>query len=78
MRTGMIAAEALRDILNHGVSETKGFAAYQAQCRKAFLLSFNAARLFRAAVSSPILDGLAVLTQQPPFKHVLGRLLAEM
>ncbi len=78
MRSGMMAAEALRDILQRNVGEAEAFAKYQAACRRAFWLSFNGARLFRKAIESPILDGIVALAQQRHVKRAVGRLMAEM
>ena len=56
MRSGMIAAEALRDVLSDSVNETQAWAEYEARCRRAFRASFWSAKLWRGVVTSPLLD----------------------
>src|SRR5205823_1936375 len=47
MRSGVIAAEALRDVLSGSTDEADAFAAYEARCRRAFGASFWSARIWR-------------------------------
>jgi flavin-dependent dehydrogenase len=78
MRTGMWAARALSDILTNKVGEAEAFARYQSQCKRAFWLSFNAAKIFRKVVDSSLMDNIVAVTQQPTVKRAVGRLMAEM
>ena len=78
MRSGMLAAQALRDILLGGVAAEQALRAYEAACRQAFALSFRSAALWRRLVSSGGLDLLARTMNRPPLEGVLARLMAHM
>jgi flavin-dependent dehydrogenase len=78
MRSGMIAAEALRDAVLKRRAEMECCATYEAQCRRAFGVSFGSARLWRLAVRSPLLDVLVGVGQRPAVKTALGKLMAQM
>ncbi len=78
MRSGVLAADALALVLTGRRSERSAIAAYEAGCRRAFGLSFGAARLWRAAVSSSALDRLVAAVERPAVKTALGRLMAAM
>jgi flavin-dependent dehydrogenase len=78
LRSGVFAAEALAPVLLEGRSERRAIAAYEARCRRAFGLSFGAARLWRAAVTSSALDRVVAAVQRPAVKTALGRLMAAM
>jgi len=78
MRSGMMAAEALRDVLRNGAREPQAFAAYERRCRKAFHASFVGGGLFRMLLKSSILDGLARVSSQPIVRRTAARLLASL
>lgn len=78
MRSGMIAAEALRDALSESRDEEQVLAEYEARCRKAFQLSFWSAKLWRRAVQSPVLDWLVGFGQRPMVKTALAKLMSQM
>jgi hypothetical protein len=78
MRTGMLAAAALRDVLFDAAGEAEAFADYQRQCQKAFLASFWAAKLVHKVVSSPVPDWMMMASEQPAMKRITGRLMAQM
>lgn len=78
MRSGMIAAEAAGKVISGSMIETEAWAEYEAQCRRAFRVSFLAAKLWRRAVTSPLLDGLVGFGQRPMVKTALGKLMAQM
>ena len=78
MRSGIFAAEALRDALRETRSEEKVFEEYEARCRKAFQLSFMSAKLWRCAVQTPILDWVAGFGQRPMVKTALAKLMSQM
>jgi flavin-dependent dehydrogenase len=78
MRSGIIAAEALRDVLSGSADEGKALADYEARCRKVFRVSFWSAKLWRGAVRSPLLDSVASVCNMPLGKRVLNKLMAEM
>ena len=78
MRTGIMAAEALSDILANRVGEAEAFAKYQAACKRSFWISFNAAKIFRKVIDSSLIDNLVAMTQQRHVKMAIGRIMAEM
>jgi flavin-dependent dehydrogenase len=78
MRSGMLAAEALRDVAAKGQSERSGWEVYEARCRREFNVSFGAAKIWRLAVQSPLLDLLVSAGQQPVVKTTLARLMSKM
>ena len=78
MRSGMLAAEALATVLAGRLDERAARAAYEARCRRAFGVSFAAARLWRAAVTSPLLDRVVAAVERPAVKTALARLMASM
>ena len=78
MRSGMIAAEALRDVLSESSDEERTWTAYEARCRRAFRGSFWSARLWRGAVKTSLLDWMVGLGQQPGVKRALAKLMSQM
>jgi geranylgeranyl reductase family protein len=78
MRSGMIAAEAVRNVVQGFQNEQKSWAAYEAGCRHAFSTSFWSAKLWRRAVRSPLLDLLVTLGERPMVKSGLAKLMAQM
>jgi geranylgeranyl reductase family protein len=78
MRSGMIAAEALRDVISRSKNEQQAWTAYQSCCRRAFLASFWSARLWRRAVASPLLDVAVRFGQTPMVQTALAKLMAQM
>jgi geranylgeranyl reductase family protein len=78
MRSGMMAAEALRDILLRGQREWVAFGAYELRCKKAFWLSFAGGRLFRRAVQTPLLDWAVGATGRPLVRDLTAKAMALM
>jgi len=78
MKSGMMAAEALRDVLIDGASEPEAFAAYERRCRKTFRASFAGGGLFRLLLSTSILDGLVRAGSQPVVRRAAARILASL
>jgi geranylgeranyl reductase family protein len=78
MRSGMLAAEALHDVLHGDVSERVAMARYERRCRRAFQLSFLGGALFRAAVKTPLLDWLVQASEQPLVRSAAAKLMAQM
>src|SRR4030095_4775517 len=56
MRSGMIAAETLRDVLLSGADEAAAFAAYERRCRKTFRASFLRGGAFRLMMRTPVVE----------------------
>jgi len=77
MWSGMLAAKALAGALQ-GEAEKAAFGAYQAACRKQFQTGFQAARLWRGAMRTPLLDCFARIVQTPAARNMLAGLMAEM
>ena len=59
MQSGMLAAQALNDILKIRAEPARALRDYERACRKAFGISFRGARLWRGLISSGGLDVLA-------------------
>lgn len=78
MRSGMIAAEAVRDILRGHATERRAQAAYEQRCRDTFRLSFLGGGLFRTLVKTPLLDWLVRASEQPAVQSATAKLLAQM
>jgi flavin-dependent dehydrogenase len=78
LRSGMMAAEALRDVLSRGQSEWSAFGAYELRCKKAFWLSFASGRLFRHAVRTPLLDWAVGATASPRVRELTVKAMALM
>jgi geranylgeranyl reductase family protein len=76
MRSGMLAAEAARDVVLHGAPEASAFAAYERHCRKAFRASFLSGRVFRWLMKTPMLDALAYASEKPFVRRTAARVLA--
>lgn len=78
MRSGMMAAEAVSDILAGRASEDDALDRYERGCRRAFQLSFWGGAAFRRLVRSPLLDWMVRLGDQPLVKSSAARLMAAM
>ncbi len=78
MHSGMIAAEAVRDTISEKRAEREALAMYEMRCRRAFLASFLSAKLWRCAVTSPLLDWLVAFGQRPTAKTALAKIIAQM
>ncbi len=78
MLSGMMAAEAVRDVVCRTASEQEAWSIYEARCRRAFRTSFWSAKLWRRAVRSPLLDMLVQLGERPIVKTGLAKLMAQM
>jgi menaquinone-9 beta-reductase len=78
MRSGMLAAEAVRDVILRGRDEAAAMAEYEQRCRKAFQLSFWGGALFRAAVKTPLLDWIVRASTNPRVASATAKLMAQM
>jgi geranylgeranyl reductase family protein len=78
MKSGMLAAESLRDILVRGRLEQQAFLDYEQRCRKTFQLSFWGGALFRAAVRTPVLDWIVRAGSHPRVQSATAKLMAQM
>jgi geranylgeranyl reductase family protein len=78
MRSGMIAAETIRDVLLGGAPEDAAFSAYEKRCRKAFRASFLGGGVFRMLLKTPALDVVAKLGAKPFVRRTAARILAAL
>ena len=78
MRSGMMGAEALSDILVHDKDEKACMAQYERRCRRTFQLSFWAGRAFRKLVRTDALDWMVKLGDTPMVQSAAARLMAQM
>ena len=78
MRSGMLAAETLRDVLLDGADEDKAFASYERRVKQAFQLSFWGGAAFRALVKTPLLDWLVRASQQPIVQSATAKLMSAL
>jgi geranylgeranyl reductase family protein len=76
MRSGMLAAEAVADMLAGRSTEKKAMAAYERRCRMAFQMSFWAGEVFRRLITTPLLDRAVALSEKPMVKHTAAKILA--
>lgn len=78
MKSGVLAAEALRDVFVGGALEAKAFAAYEKRVKSAFQLSFLGGAVFRALVKTPVLDWLVRASEQPLVQSAAAKVMATM
>jgi geranylgeranyl reductase family protein len=78
MRSGTFAAAALRDLLTGRRSEPVALRVYEWRCKLAFEPSFLAGRLFRAAVRTPLMDGLVSAQRHPRVQNLTAKIMALM
>lgn len=78
MRSGMLAASPIRDVVFQAKRERDAWATYERRCRRAFGPSFGSAALWRGAVTSPVLDWVVSLGQQRMVRTAVAKLMAHM
>jgi flavin-dependent dehydrogenase len=78
MRSGMLAAQALHNVINRGVEVTRALAAYERDCGKAFNVSFRGASLWRRFVSAGGLDLAVGVLNRPTSRRLLAQCMAHM
>jgi menaquinone-9 beta-reductase len=78
MRSGMLGAEAVADVLSGRLGEGEAMATYERECRKAFQLSFWGGGLFRKLVRTDALDWMVRLGDQPIVQSATAKLMAQM
>lgn len=76
MKSGMMAAEAVADVLSFRKSEAEALGEYEARCKRTFQASFLAGRAFRRAVKTPILDWMVGVGNHKLVKSTTARLMA--
>jgi len=78
MRSGMMAAEAIEDVLKSGVREAVAWDAYERRCRKTFRASFLGGGAFRLLLQTPIPDLVARAAGAPWVRRTAARILASL
>jgi geranylgeranyl reductase family protein len=78
MRSGMLAAQALHNILKGRAEPARTLREYERACRKAFAASFRGANLWRRFVSSGGLDAMVGMLNRPMSRRLLARCMAQM
>jgi flavin-dependent dehydrogenase len=78
MRSGMLAAQALCDILKDRAAPEQALRTYERACRKAFGISFRSAGAWRALVRSGGLDVIVSAMNSPAPRRLLARCMAQM
>jgi geranylgeranyl reductase family protein len=78
MRSGMMGAEALSDVLSGRMNETRAFANYEKRCKKTFHLSFLGGGVFRRLVRTNALDWMIKAGDTPMMKATTAKLMAAM
>jgi flavin-dependent dehydrogenase len=78
MASGMLAARALRDILERDVPPEQAFSAYERACRHAFTASFRGAAVWQWLVDHGGLDAIAGILNHPFSRGALARVMARM
>jgi flavin-dependent dehydrogenase len=78
MKSGMIAAASLRDILSRGMDEAEAFANYESRVRDTFRLSFLAGGVFLKITKTPIIDWLVKVGERPIVQSAAAKVMASM
>ena len=78
MRSGMIGAEAISDVMSGRMGEAESFANYEKRCKKAFHLSFLGGGVFRKLVRTNALDWMIKAGDQPMMKATTAKIMAAM
>jgi geranylgeranyl reductase family protein len=76
MLSGMLAAEAIADVMAGRKSEREAFSQYERRCSKAFLASFWAGGLLLGLVRTPLFDWLVRAGDNPMVKSAAAKVLA--
>ncbi len=78
MRSGMLGAEAVADVVSGRRSEAEAMATYERKCKRAFQLSFWGGGVFRKLVRTDALDWVVRLGESPLAKTATAKLMAQM
>ncbi|HJL16127.1 MAG TPA: NAD(P)/FAD-dependent oxidoreductase [Sandaracinaceae bacterium LLY-WYZ-13_1] len=78
MRSGMLGAEAVADVLSGRRAEDEAFAIYERECRKAFQLSFWGGGLFRRLVRTDAMDWMIAVGDQPIVQSATAKIMARL
>ncbi len=75
MRSGVIAADAVSRVINHGMAEERAWQDYTRACRRTFVAGFLVGHMFRGAVRLGVLDLVARAYAQPRLRRMAGRVI---
>lgn len=78
MKSGMLGAEAIADILSTRKREAEAFVDYERNCNKAFRLSFLGGRVFRRIVRTNALDWMIKASERPAIQSVTAKIMAAL
>lgn len=78
MRSGMLGAEAVADVLSGRRTEAEAFATYERECKRAFQVSFWGGGVFRRLVRTEALDWMVQITDQPVVQSATAKLMAKL
>lgn len=78
MRSGMLAAESVRNVVMDGADEAAAFAAYERRCRSEFRVSFLAGGVVRSLLKTPVFDWMVKESQRPIVRRAAAQLLAAL
>ncbi len=78
MKSGMMGAEAIADVLSGRCREHVAFAEYEKRCNKAFRLSFLGGGVFRRLIRTNALDWLIKAGERPAIQSITAKLMAAM
>ncbi|MEM7676447.1 MAG: NAD(P)/FAD-dependent oxidoreductase [Myxococcota bacterium] len=78
MKSGMLSAEAVADILSGRFTESESMRSYEARCKQAFQMSFLGGRVFRRLLKTPALDWAVRFGEQAFVKSGAARVMAHM
>lgn len=78
MRSGMLGAEAVADVLSGRLSEAEAMGVYEKKCKRTFQLSFLAGGVFRKLVRTDALDWMVRITDAPLVQSATAKLMAQM
>ena len=78
MRSGMLAAESLRDVLLSGADEAAAFQSYERRCREAFRTSFLCGGVIRGLLRTPFFDLMVKQSGRPIVRRAAAQLLAAL
>ncbi|MBX7194363.1 MAG: NAD(P)/FAD-dependent oxidoreductase [Sandaracinaceae bacterium] len=78
MKSGMLGAGALSDILSGRRSEREAFADYERRCKAQFQLAFWAGGVFRRVARTDALDWVVSASEVPVVKSTAARILAAL
>lgn len=78
MKSGMLAAEALKKIVTGERREAVAFRDYEAACRSTFRVSLWASRAWLSVVDTSLLDAIVGMAQHRSLKNRFGRVMANI